>query len=144
MKSAMDLKMESPVIRVLIAKVGLDGHDRGVKIVARCLRDSGMEVIYTGLHRTPEEVVTSAVQEDVDVLGVSLLSGAHMTIFPKIIELLNANDAEDILLVGGGVMSDEDVDTLKKMGVSEVLLQDTPPDVIVETVRQLVAARGPR
>tara|TARA_B100001013_G_scaffold151835_1_gene90214 strand:+ start:274 stop:696 length:423 start_codon:yes stop_codon:yes gene_type:complete len=140
----MDLKMESPVIRVLIAKVGLDGHDRGVKIVARCLRDSGMEVIYTGLHRTPEEVVTSAVQEDVDVLGVSLLSGAHMTIFPKIIELLNANDAEDILLVGGGVMSDEDVDTLKKMGVSEVLLQDTPPDVIVETVRQLVAARGPR
>lgn len=144
MKSAMDVKMESPVIRVLIAKVGLDGHDRGVKIVARCLRDSGMEVIYTGLHRTPEEVVTSAVQEDVDVLGVSLLSGAHMTIFPKIIELLNANDAEDILLVGGGVMSDEDVDTLKKMGVSEVLLQDTPPDVIVETVRQLVAARGPR
>ena len=144
LKSAMDLKMESPVIRVLIAKVGLDGHDRGVKIVARCLRDSGMEVIYTGLHRTPEEVVTSAVQEDVDVLGVSLLSGAHMTIFPKIIELLNANDAEDILLLGGGVMSDEDVDTLKKMGVSEVLLQDTPPDVIVETVRQLVAARGPR
>ena len=144
MKSAMDVKMESPVIRVLIAKVGLDGHDRGVKIVARCLRDSGMEVIFTGLHRTPEEVVTSAVQEDVVVLGVSLLSGAHMTIFPKIIELLNANDAEDILLVGGGVMSDEDVDTLKKMGVSEVLLQDTPPDVIVETVRQLVAARGPR
>ena len=144
LKSAMDLKMESPIIRVLIAKVGLDGHDRGVKIVARCLRDSGMEVIYTGLHRTPEEVVTSAVQEDVDVLGVSLLSGAHMTIFPKIIELLNANDAEDILLLGGGVMSDEDVDTLKKMGVSEVLLQDTPPDVIVETVRQLVAARGPR
>ena len=136
--------MESPVIRVLIAKVGLDGHDRGVKIVARCLRDSGMEVIYTGLHRTPEEVVTSAVQEDVDVLGVSLLSGAHMTIFPKILELLHANDAEDILLVGGGVMSDEDVDTLKKMGVAEVLLQDTPPDVIVETVRQLVAARGPR
>ena len=136
--------MESPVIRVLIAKVGLDGHDRGVKIVARCLRDSGMEVIYTGLHRTPEEVVTSAVQEDVDVLGVSLLSGAHMTIFPKILELLSANDAEDILLVGGGVMSDQDVDTLKKMGVAEVLLQDTPPDVIVETVRQLVAARGPR
>ena len=140
----MDVEIESPVIRVLIAKVGLDGHDRGVKIVARCLRDSGMEVIYTGLHRTPEEVVTSAVQEDVDVLGVSLLSGAHMTIFPKILELLSANDAEDILLVGGGVMSDEDVDTLKKMGVSEVLLQDTPPDVIVETVRQLVAARGPR
>ena len=136
--------MSKPKIRILIAKPGLDGHDRGAKVVARALRDAGMEVIYTGLHRTPEEVVTSAVQEDVDVLGVSLLSGAHMTIFPKIIELLSANDAEDILLVGGGVMSDEDVDTLKKMGVSEVLLQDTPPDVIVETVRQLVAARGPR
>lgn len=132
------------IVRVLIAKVGLDGHDRGVKIVARCLRDAGMEVIYTGLHRTPEEVVTSAVQEDVDVLGVSLLSGAHMTIFPKIIELLKANEAEDILLLGGGVMSDDDADSLKKMGVSEVLLQDTPPDLIVETVRRLVAERGPR
>ncbi|HHZ68480.1 MAG TPA: cobalamin B12-binding domain-containing protein [Alphaproteobacteria bacterium] len=131
-------------MRVLIAKVGLDGHDRGVKIVARCLRDAGMEVIYTGLHRTPEEVVTSAVQEDVDVLGVSLLSGAHMTIFPKIIELLKVNEAEDILLLGGGVMSDDDAESLKKMGVSDVLLQDTPPDLIVETVRRLVAERGPR
>ena len=132
------------IVRILIAKVGLDGHDRGVKIVARCLRDAGMEVIYTGLHRTPEEVVTSAVQEDVDVLGVSLLSGAHMTIFPKIIELLKINEAEDILLLGGGVMSDDDAEALKKMGVSEVLLQDTPPDLIVETVRRLVAERGPR
>ena len=132
------------IVRILIAKVGLDGHDRGVKIVARCLRDAGMEVIYTGLHRTPEEVVTSAVQEDVDVLGVSLLSGAHMTIFPKIIELLKVNEAEDILLLGGGVMSDDDAESLKKMGVSEVLLQDTPPDLIVETVRRLVAERGPR
>ena len=132
------------IIRVLIAKVGLDGHDRGVKIVARCLRDAGMEVIYTGLHRTPEEVVNSAVQEDVDVLGVSLLSGAHMTIFPKIVELLKANEAEDILLLGGGVMSEGDVKALKTMGVSEVLLQDTSPDVIVETVRRLVAERGPR
>jgi methylmalonyl-CoA mutase C-terminal domain/subunit len=103
-----------------------------------------MEVIYTGLHRTPEEVVTSAVQEDVDVLGVSLLSGAHMTIFPKIIELLKVNEAEDILLLGGGVMSDDDAESLKKMGVSDVLLQDTPPDLIVETVRRLVAERGPR
>ena len=132
------------IVRILIAKVGLDGHDRGVKIVARCLRDAGMEVIYTGLHRTPEEVVTSAVQEDVDVLGVSLLSGAHMTIFPKIIELLKINEAEDILLLGGGVMSDDDAESLKKLGVSEVLLQDTPPDLIVETVRRLVAERGPR
>ena len=133
-----------PVIRVLIAKVGLDGHDRGVKIVARCLRDAGMEVVYTGLHRTPEEVVTSAIQEDVDVLGVSLLSGAHMTIFPKLIELLKEKDADDILLLGGGVMSDDDADALRKMGVAEVLLQDTPPDMIVDTVRRLVLARGPR
>ncbi|PPR31954.1 MAG: Pivalyl-CoA mutase small subunit [Alphaproteobacteria bacterium MarineAlpha9_Bin6] len=144
MKSIFDKNDSTEVIRVLIAKVGLDGHDRGVKIVARCLRDAGMEVIYTGLHRTPEEVVTSAVQEDVDVLGVSLLSGAHMTIFPKIIELLKVNEAEDILLLGGGVMSDDDAESLKKMGVSEVLLQDTPPDLIVETVRRLVAERGPR
>ena len=140
----LDKDDQSPAIRVLIAKVGLDGHDRGVKIVARCLRDAGMEVIYTGLHRTPEEVVTSAVQEDVDVLGVSLLSGAHMTIFPKIIELLKMSKAEDILLLGGGVMSDDDANSLRKMGVAEVLLQDTPPDLIVETVRQLVRERGPR
>ena len=144
MKSIFDKNDSTEVIRVLIAKVGLDGHDRGVKIVARCLRDAGMEVIYTGLHRTPEEVVTSAVQEDVDVLGVSLLSGAHMTIFPKIIELLKVNEAEDILLLGGGVMSDDDAESLKKMGGSDVLLQDTPPDLIVETVRRLVAERGPR
>ena len=144
MKSIFDKNDRTEVIRVLIAKVGHDGHDRGVKIVARCLRDAGMEVIYTGLHRTPEEVVTSAVQEDVDVLGVSLLSGAHMTIFPKIIELLKVNEAEDILLHGGGVMSDDDAESLKKMGVSDVLLQDTPPDLIVETVRRLVAERGPR
>ena len=132
------------VIRVLIAKVGLDGHDRGVKIVARCLRDAGMEVVYTGLHRTPEEVITSAIQEDVDVLGVSLLSGAHMTIFPKLLELLEANGANDILLLGGGVMSDEDATALKQMGVAEILLQDTSPETIVKTVEKLVAERGPR
>ena len=132
------------IIRVLIAKVGLDGHDRGVKIVARCLRDAGMEVIYTGLHRTPEEVVISAVQEDVDVLGVSLLSGAHMTIFPKLLELLQAHEAEDILVLGGGVMSDKDANTLREMGVAEILLQDTPPEKIVETVKKIVAKRGPR
>jgi methylmalonyl-CoA mutase cobalamin-binding domain/chain len=131
-------------IRVLIAKVGLDGHDRGVKIVARSLRDAGMDVIYTGLHRTPEDVVTAAVQEDVDVLGISLLSGAHMTIFPRVIELLRKAQAHDIILVGGGVMPDEDVAALKRMGVAEVLLQDTPPDAIVATIRRLIAERGPR
>jgi methylmalonyl-CoA mutase cobalamin-binding domain/chain len=134
----------SSPIRILIAKVGLDGHDRGVKIVARALRDAGMDVIYSGLHRTPEEVVNTAVQEDVDVLGVSLLSGAHMTIFPRLIELLKQNNAQDIILVGGGVMPDADVVALKAMGVAEILLQDTPPNTIVETVRRLVAERGPR
>ena len=135
---------DTPTIRVLIAKVGLDAHDRGVKVVARCLRDAGMDVIYTGLHRTPEETVTAAVQEDVDVLGISLLSGAHMTIFPRILELLKEADADDILLVGGGVMPDEDVLALKGIGVAAALLQDTPPTVIVETIRNLVAERGAR
>ncbi len=132
------------VIRVLLAKVGLDGHDRGVKVVARCLRDAGMDVIYTGLHRTPEEVVDAAVQEDVDVLGVSLLSGAHMTILPRMIDLLRKTDADDIILMAGGVMPDEDVAALKKLGVGEVLLQDAPPETIIGTVRRLVAERGPR
>lgn len=135
--------MSSP-IRVLLAKVGLDGHDRGVKVVARTLRDAGMDVIYTGLHRTPEEVVHSAIQEDVDVLGVSLLSGAHMTICPKIMKLLKEQDAEDTIVVVGGVVPDEDVAPLKEMGVKELLLQDTPPKQIVETLQRLVAERGPR
>lgn len=128
----------------MLAKVGLDGHDRGVKIVARCLRDAGMDVVYTGLHRSPDEVVDAAVQEDVDVLGVSLLSGAHMTIFPKIIRGLESRGVEDIILVGGGVMPDEDVAALKEMGVDEILLQDTPPDAIIRTIERLVAERGAR
>ena len=131
-------------IRVLLAKVGLDGHDRGVKVVARCLRDAGMDVVYTGLHRSPEEVVDEAVQEDVDVLGVSLLSGAHMTIFPRIIKRLKEKGVDDMILLGGGVIPDDDVIALKKMGVAEVLLQDTPPDMIVTTVRTLVRERGER
>jgi methylmalonyl-CoA mutase cobalamin-binding domain/chain len=132
-------------IRVLVAKVGLDGHDRGAKVIARALRDAGMEVIYTGLHRRPEDVVTSAIQEDVDVIGVSILSGAHMTVFPRIIELLEEGGAdENTLLLGGGVMPDEDVEELKKMGIAEILGQDTPPDTVVETVRNLVEERGAR
>jgi methylmalonyl-CoA mutase cobalamin-binding domain/chain len=131
-------------IRVLLAKVGLDGHDRGVKVVARCLRDAGMDVVYTGLHRSPEEVVDAAVQEDVDVLGVSLLSGAHMTIFPRIMKRLKERGVDDMLLLGGGVIPDDDVIALKKMGVAEILLQDTPPEAIVETVRRLVRERGAR
>ena len=131
-------------IRVMVAKVGLDGHDRGVKIVARTLRDAGMDVIYTGLHRTPEEVVEAAIQEDVDVIGVSILSGAHMTVFPRLLKLLDERGARDILVVGGGVIPDEDVARLKAMGVAELLLQDTPPEKIVATVRRVVAERGPR
>ncbi|HEV8529877.1 MAG TPA: cobalamin B12-binding domain-containing protein [Methylomirabilota bacterium] len=131
----------SPRIRVLVAKVGLDGHDRGAKVVARCLRDAGMEVVYTGLHRTPEEVVAAAVQEDIDVLGISLLSGAHMTLVPKVIALLRQAHAEDVRLVVGGVVPDEDVAALRDMGVADVILQDTPPEEIVARVRGLVGSR---
>jgi methylmalonyl-CoA mutase C-terminal domain/subunit len=131
-------------IRVLLAKVGLDGHDRGVKVVARTLRDAGMDVVYSGLHRSPEEVVSAAVQEDVDVLGVSLLSGVQMTVFPKIFVLLKEKGVDDMIVVAGGVMPDEDVVALKRMGVAEVLLQDTPPQAIVETLTRLVEQRGAR
>ena len=135
---------EAAPIRVLLAKVGLDGHDRGVKVVARALRDAGMDVIYTGLHRTPQEVVTAAIQEDVDVLGVSLLSGVQMTVFPKIFDMLRAQGADDMIVVAGGVMHDEDVVALKKRGDKEVLVQDTPLDKVIGALRQLVAERGPR
>jgi methylmalonyl-CoA mutase C-terminal domain/subunit len=127
---------------VLLAKVGLDGHDRGVKVVARTLRDAGMDVIYSGLHRTPEEVVNAAVQEDVDVLGVSLLSGVQLTVFPRIFQLLTDKGVDDMIVIAGGVMPDEDVVELKRMGVREVLLQDTPPEAIVKTLTRLVSERG--
>ena len=131
-------------IRVIVAKVGLDGHDRGVKIVARTLRDAGMDVIYTGLHRTPEEVVEAAIQEDADVIGISILSGAHMTVFPRLVTLLKERDADDILVVGGGVIPDDDLPKLKALGVKDILLQDTPPAAIVEMIRRIVTERGPR
>jgi len=131
-------------IRVLIAKVGLDGHDRGAKIVARCLRDAGMDVVYTGVHRTPEEVVAAAVQEDVDVLGISLLSGAHMTLIPRVLALMRAADAGDMLLLVGGVIPDEDVPALLAAGAADVVLQDAPPEAIARRVRELVAVRPPR
>ncbi len=134
----------SKPIRVLVAKVGLDGHDRGVRVVARTLRDAGMDVIYSGLHRTPEEVVNAAVQEDVDILGVSLLSGVQLTVFPKIFALLEDKGVKDLIVVAGGVMPDEDVVALKAIGVAEVMLQDSPPDAIVATLTRLVAERGPR
>jgi len=131
-------------IRVLLAKVGLDGHDRGVKVVARALRDAGMDVVYSGLHRTPEEVVAAAVQEDVDILGVSILSGAHMTVFPRIMKALDENDAGDIIVAAGGVIPDDDVEKLTGIGVRKILLQDTPPEDITRAFRELVAERGPR
>ncbi|GMV48181.1 MAG: methylmalonyl-CoA mutase [Pseudomonadota bacterium] len=138
------IAMDNTPIRVLLAKVGLDGHDRGVKVVARALRDAGMDVIYSGLHRSPEEVVNTAIQEDVDVLGVSLLSGVQLTVFPKLFELLEDKGAGDLIVIAGGVMPDEDAAAIRRMGVREVLLQDTPPQAIVDSIRNLVAARGAR
>jgi methylmalonyl-CoA mutase C-terminal domain/subunit len=125
-------------IRILMAKAGLDGHDRGVKVVARALRDAGMEVIYTGLHQTPEQVVRAAVDEDVDAVGLSLLSGAHMTLFPRILDLLRDEGAGDILLFGGGTIPDDDVLTLKTMGVAEVFTPGASTDDIVSWVREHV------
>jgi len=131
-------------IRVLVAKVGLDGHDRGAKVVARTLRDAGMDVIYTGLHRTPEEVVAAALQEDVDVIGISLLSGAHMTLVPRVLQLMRDGGADDMLLVVGGVIPDEDVAELTRLGAADVFLQETTPDDVVRRIRTLVAAREAR
>ncbi len=128
--------MEGRKIRVLVAKPGLDGHDRGAKVVARALRDAGMEVIYTGLHQTPEQVVEAALQEDVDVVGLSILSGAHMTLVPRIKCLLKDNDAEDILLIVGGIVSAEDEEKLKLKGlVEEIFTPGTPLDNIVDFIR---------
>jgi methylmalonyl-CoA mutase C-terminal domain/subunit len=138
---AEGIGMAAPV-RVLVGKAGLDGHDRGAKVVARVLRDAGMEVVYTGLHRTPEQIVSAAVQEDVDVIGISILSGAHMTLVPKVVDLLRKQGAGDIAVVVGGVIPDEDIPELRKLGVADVFPQDTPPDVIVNRVRDLAAARA--
>ena len=127
-------------IRVVVAKVGLDGHDRGAKIIARALRDAGMEVIYTGLHQTPEQVVETAIQEDADAIGISILSGAHMTLIPRIIELLRENEAEDILVFCGGTIPKDDVPRLKEAGVGEIFTPGTPTKKAVEYVRQAVPA----
>ena len=127
-------------IRVVVAKVGLDGHDRGAKIIARALRDAGMEVIYTGLHQTPEQVVETAIQEDADAIGVSILSGAHMTLVPKIVDLLEENDASDIHVFVGGTIPKGDIPKLKEKGVGEVFTPGTPTKKAVEYVRQAVPA----
>jgi methylmalonyl-CoA mutase C-terminal domain/subunit len=125
-------------IRVVIAKPGLDGHDRGAKIIARALRDAGMEVIYTGLHQTPEQIVETAIQEDADAVGISILSGAHMTLVPKILEGLEANGAEDVVVVVGGTIPREDSDQLKRLGVAEVFTPGAPMSEIVEFLREKV------
>ena len=128
-------------IRVLLAKPGLDGHDRGVKVVAAALRDAGMEVIYTGLRQTPEQIVTAAIQEDVDVVGVSILSGAHMTLFPAIVDLLRERGGGDKLVFGGGIIPDEDIAALEKAGVSKLFTPGASTVDIIDWVRKAVAAR---
>jgi len=125
-------------IRVLVAKPGLDSHDRGAKVVARALRDAGMEVIYTGLRQTPEQIVETVLQEDVDVLGLSILSGAHMTLFPKIIELMEKKGLNDVLVFAGGIIPEEDILPLKKLGVKEIFGPGTPTDTVVNFVKEHV------
>ena len=128
-------------IRVVVAKPGLDGHDRGAKIIARALRDSGMEVIYTGLHQTPEQIAETVIQEDADAIGVSILSGAHMTLVPKILELLSAQGVDDVLITVGGTIPTRDIEELKKLGVSGVFTPGSPTDDIVNFIREGVQDR---
>jgi methylmalonyl-CoA mutase C-terminal domain/subunit len=127
-------------IRVVVAKPGLDGHDRGAKIIARALRDAGMEVIYTGLHQTPEQIVETAIQEDADAIGISILSGAHMTLVPRILDLLRDNGAEDAVVIVGGTIPEDDADELRRRGVAGVFGPGAPTAEIVEFVRSAVPA----
>jgi methylmalonyl-CoA mutase, C-terminal domain len=132
--------MQAAPIRVVIAKPGLDGHDRGAKVVARALRDAGMEVIYTGLHQTPEQIVETALQEDAQAVGLSILSGAHMTLFARVMELLAERGVTDIVVFGGGIIPDADIAPLKELGVAEVFTPGTTTTTIVDWVRSHVAA----
>jgi methylmalonyl-CoA mutase C-terminal domain/subunit len=135
------MTVTSRPIRVLVAKPGLDGHDRGAKVVAASLRDAGMEVIYTGLHQTPEMIATAAIQEDVDVVGLSILSGAHMTLFPRVLELLRQHGREDILITGGGILPKEDMDELQRMGVGRLFGPGTPTTELAEYITSWFAER---
>lgn len=142
MSQAIDKpKEEARKIRVLVAKPGLDGHDRGVKVLARALSDAGMEVVYTGLHQTPSQIVGAAIQEDVDVIAISILSGAHMAIVPEVLRLLRENNAEDIAVLVGGIIPDEEAEELKKMGVYDVKGPGTPLSELVEIVKRAASAR---
>lgn len=127
-------------IRVLVAKVGLDGHDRGAKVIATALRDAGMEVIYTGLRQTPEMVVNAALQEDVDAIGISILSGAHMTVFPKVMEVMREKKLDDVLLTGGGIIPEEDMKALNEMGVGKLFAPGTPTSEIAGYIKEWVKA----
>ncbi len=129
-------------LRILVAKPGLDGHDRGAKIIARALRDAGFEVIYTGLHQTPDMIVAAAVQEDVDAVGLSILSGAHMTVFPAILELLKQKGAGDVAVFGGGIIPQDDVPKLKALGVAEVFLPGSSTQAIIDWIRQHIRPRA--
>jgi methylmalonyl-CoA mutase C-terminal domain/subunit len=131
--------MTDKKIRVLVAKPGLDGHDRGAKVIARALRDAGMEVVYTGIRQTPEMIAEAALQEDVDVIGMSILSGAHMALFPKVMDLLRASGMDDVLVVAGGIIPDEDVPALNELGVKGIFGPGTPTDKIVEFIREHVS-----
>jgi len=133
--------MSKGKIRVLIGKPGLDGHDRGAKVVARALRDAGMEVIYTGLHRSPEEIVETAIQEDVDAIGLSVLSGAHMTLFPRVVELLKEQGAEDIIVFGGGIIPEEDRQALLKLGVKEIFVPGGATQQTIKFLKNHVQSR---
>ena len=134
--------MPEPNIRVLLAKPGLDGHDRGVKVIARALRDAGMEVIYTGLRQTPEMIVNAAVQEDVQIIGLSILSGAHMTIFPRVAQLMKERELEDVLLFGGGIIPEDDIPKLKAQGVTEIFLPGASTEDIIKFIQGNVKPRG--
>jgi methylmalonyl-CoA mutase, C-terminal domain len=129
-------------LRVMVAKPGLDGHDRGARIIARAYRDAGFEVVYTGLHQTPEEIVEAAIQEDVDMLGLSSLAGAHMYLFPRVIELLREKGADDIVVCGGGIIPDEDIPRLKRKGVRAIFTPGSPLDEITSWVKKNVHPRG--
>jgi methylmalonyl-CoA mutase C-terminal domain/subunit len=129
----------TPPVRVVVAKPGLDGHDRGAKVVARALRDAGMEVVYTGLHQTPEQIVEAAIAEDADVVGLSVLSGAHMTLFAKVIELLKERDAQDIVVFGGGIIPEEDIPELERLGVAKVFTPGATTHSIVDWVQANVS-----
>ena len=128
-------------IRVIVAKAGLDGHDRGAKVVARALRDAGVEVIYTGLHQTPEQIVAAAIQEDVDAIGLSVLSGAHTTLFARVIELLKEQNATDIVVFGGGIIPDSDIGELSKLGVAKIFTPGAPTTDIVAWVNETIGAK---